>query len=307
MQVATGNFNPGTPMLATTLTASFQLRAWQALALACLVTAAHAQAPASPVLARGQLNLGYRVDAAPFSVKTAAGQPAGYMVAMCQRIAERLKTPAGRPLRVNPIEVPPDQVNRYLQGGSVDVLCAATTDTPERRAVMAFSHPLFVAQIKVLVRKVDGLKSVADLKGQPVVVIGRSTADDLATSRAGELQWKTARALDAIAAMGQVELGWVKGYARDDVLLLTQLAQGRNPTAYQLLPEALSREPIAIAVRKDDPVLLAEVNAAIAEVVKDGSMEKSYRQWFMEPIEPFKRAVNLPPSAELQAEWAKLR
>jgi len=286
---------------------SIRRRALQALALACLVTAAQAQNTASAVLTRGQLNLGYRVDAAPFSLKTATGQADGYTVAMCQRIAQRLKTPAGRPVRVNPIEVPPDQVVRYLQGGSVDVLCAATTDTPERRAAMAFSHPLFIAQIKVLVRKVDGLKSVADLKGQPVVVIGRSTADELATSRAGELQWKTARALDAVAAIGQIELGWVKGYARDDVLLLTQLAQGRNPTAYQLLPEGLSREPIAIAVRKDDPALLAEVNAAIVDAVKDGSLEALYRRWFMEPIEPFKRAINLAPSSELQAEWARLR
>ena len=45
----------------------------------------------------GKLTLGYRADARPFSFKDESGNAAGYAVALCQRIAEQVKTELGRP------------------------------------------------------------------------------------------------------------------------------------------------------------------------------------------------------------------
>ncbi len=41
---------------------------------------------------------------------------------------------------------------RLLSEGSVDLLCENVTDTPERRARMEFSTPIFVDAIQVAVR-----------------------------------------------------------------------------------------------------------------------------------------------------------
>jgi len=276
-------------------------------ALALNAGVASAQTTASPTLTSGRINIGYRVEAAPFSLRNASGQASGYMVELCQKIAAGLRSTGGRPLRINYVAVPSDQVVRYMSGKTVDVLCSATTDTTERRASMSFSKPLFVAAIKVLVRDADGYTSVEQLRGQPVVVIGRTTAEAIAAEQASNLQWKTTRVLDGVAAMGQLQLGWAKGYARDDILLLTQLAQRKDPNTYRLLPEALSRENIAIAVRRDDPTLLESVNQAIAAAVKSGELDAVYAKWFTKPIAPFNRSLNLPMSAELKAEFDKLR
>lgn len=276
-------------------------------ALALNAGVASAQTTASPTLTSGRINIGYRVEAAPFSLRNASGQASGYMVELCQKIAAGLRSTGGRPLRINYVAVPSDQVVRYMSGKTVDVLCSATTDTAERRAAMSFSKPLFVAAIKVLVRNADGYTSVEQLRGQPVVVIGRTTAETIAAEQASNLQWKTTRVLDGVAAMGQLQLGWAKGYARDDILLLTQLAQSKDPNTYRLLPEALSRENIAIAVRRDDPTLLESVNQAIAAAVKSGELDAVYAKWFTKPIAPFNRSLNLPMSAELKAELDKLR
>lgn len=272
-----------------------------------LASGAMAQSVLQQIQTRGQINVGYRVDASPFSFRDGKGQPAGYMMDLCQSAVQRVQAATGKVLRVNPVEVPVDQVMRYLQSGTVDMLCSATSDTPERRSAMAFSHPVFLAQTRVLVRAVDNITSVDQLRDQSVVVIGRTTADTLATQRAADQGWKVVRALDAVAAMGQLELGWVKGYLRDDVLLLTQLAQGRNPEAYTLLPQTLSTEPIAIAVRQGDPQLLQAVNDALAQAGRSGLLEASYQRWFMGPVPPFNRPINLPMSQALKDEVARWR
>lgn len=279
-----------------------------ALVLALLAsTAASAQAVLQQIALRGQINLGYRVDASPFSFRDGQGKPAGYMLDLCQSAVERVQAATGKVLRVNPVEVSADQVMRYLQAGTVDLLCSATSDTPERRSAMAFSHPVFIAHARVLVRAADGISHLDQLRDQSVVVIGRTTADTLATQRAAERGWKVARALDPVAAMGQLELGWAKGYLRDDVLLLTQLSQGRNPQAYTLLPQVLSSEPIAIAVRPGDPQLLQAVNDALVQANRSGLLEAAYQRWFMAPLPPFNRPINLPMSAALKDELARWR
>ena len=45
----------------------------------------------------GKLTLGYQTDARPFSYRDEAGKPAGYAVALCQKIADQVKAELGLP------------------------------------------------------------------------------------------------------------------------------------------------------------------------------------------------------------------
>src|SRR6476660_2686649 len=45
----------------------------------------------------GKVVLGYRDDARPFAFKDESGKPDGFSVALCQKIAEDLKTALGMP------------------------------------------------------------------------------------------------------------------------------------------------------------------------------------------------------------------
>lgn len=274
-----------------------------------LVTCGNAWAAGAvdQIAARQQINIGYRSDASPFSYRDDQGKPAGYMIDLCRTVAAHVETAVGKPLKLNFVRVPIDQMTRYVQSGSVDLLCSATTDTAERRANMAFSFPVFISHIKVLVRRADGVNSLSSLRGGPMVVIGRSTADALAAQRGAELQWNVTRALNADAAMSQLDAGMVKGYARDDVLLMGQLALSQRPQAYALLPDALTREPIAIAIRPGDTDLEKLVNAGLSVALKSGSLEAAYQRWFMRPVPPARQALGLPMSAELRNELEKLR
>ena len=71
-----------------------------ALALAALTcSAASAQAVLQQIAMKGQINLGYRVDASPFSFRDGQGRPAGYMIDLCQSAVERVQAATGKVLR----------------------------------------------------------------------------------------------------------------------------------------------------------------------------------------------------------------
>ena len=87
-----------------------------------LAAPALAEGTLDKVKASGTLTLGYRTDTKPFSYADAAGKPAGYSVALCERVAaavkDELKLPA---LKVEWATV--SAANRFdaLQQGQIDL------------------------------------------------------------------------------------------------------------------------------------------------------------------------------------------
>ena len=268
---------------------------------------AAAQKTLEEVKRRGQINVGYRASGAPFSLLGGDGVPTGYAVQMCQSVVERLKTAAGGAVRVKYIDVPIDQMVRLVQTGGVDVMCSATSDTPERRNHMAFSSAIFVDAAQVMVSRKAGVTGLEQLKGGKVVVIGRTSSEKLARELAPSRGWTVRQALDPEAALGQLQIGWVSGYLRDGVLLAQQRVQTPQPDDYVILPEALSTERIALAYRRADDAMAQLVQAALADNVRTGLAESAYRRWFLEPVAPASHALGIPMSPALKAEFDALR
>lgn len=278
-----------------------------AIALLGASSTAWAQTTQARISAKEQINIGYRADAAPFSFEPRPGEAAGYMVDLCRKIADQASAQAPNPPRVNLVPVPVDQINRYLQAGTVDLFCSATTVTAERRKSMDFSAPVFISSIRLLVRQSDGIERLDQLAGKPVVVIGRTTADTALAQRSPAMKWEVTRALNPDAALSQLQMGWAQAYARDDVLLQAQIAQTDNAGQYKLLPDALSREEIAIAFGRNDAGWRTLVNDVITGLVRSGEMQTLYDRWFIQPTTVHPRGLNLPMSAELKTALDRLR
>lgn len=278
-----------------------------AIALLGASSTAWAQTTQARISAKEQINIGYRADAAPFSFEPRPGEAAGYMVDLCRKIADQASAQAPNPPRVNLVPVPVDQINRYLQAGTVDLFCSATTVTAERRKSMDFSAPVFISSIRLLVRQSDGIERLDQLAGKPVVVIGRTTADTALAQRSPAMKWEVTRALNPDAALSQLQMGWAQAYARDDVLLQAQIAQTDNAGQYKLLPDALSREEIAIAFGSNDAGWRTLVNDVITGLVRSGEMQTLYDRWFVQPTAVHPRGLNLPMSAELKTALDRLR
>lgn len=282
------------------------------LALGTLAGGAHAEGTLDKIKRRGQINLGYRVDAAPFSYVDAKKNAVGYSVDMCGEVVARLRAQMGSaPLQVKLVPVDIDRAVRFVSQGSVDLLCSSTSDTAERRGQLAFSKPIFFDGVGVMVRQKDGIGALEALQGKDMVAINTSTAVQTLErfNRERAMQWKIAPALNADAAFSALQLGWAAGYARDAVPLALQRAGLPNAQDYVLLPAHLSVETIAIAMPRGDEALRAFVDDTLAEAAASGKAEATYAKWFTQPIVYGGRKMTLaiPMSAELRTAFAAAR
>lgn len=278
------------------------------LATAWLAASApvHAQATFEKIKSRGQISVGYREDAAPFSYQDDQKKAIGYSIDFCAAVVAQLTTRLDlKSLRVNMVPIAIDRVMTFVKDGSVDLLCTGTSDTPERRTQASFSKPIYLDGVGIMVRKKDGITTLKQLDGKQVSLIKASTAASaLDAYRAKEaIAWKAEPALNADAAFSQLQLGWVQGYARDKVLLAMQLASLSDADQYTILPERLSTESIAIAFRKDDAQMQALVDGVIADAAASGRAKVLHDKWFVSPIPLYKqrKALGIPMSPELKA------
>lgn len=278
------------------------------LAVAALATTslAHAETTLEKIKRQGQVNLGYRADAAPFSYAEGKQSPMGYSIDVCDAVAAQMASQLGVPnLIVNKIAIDVDRVLSFVKDGAVDMLCSNTSDTPERRATVSFSKPIFFDGVRIAVRKKDSIERVEQLEGKQIVATkSTTTADALGSyARKKPLSWKVETALNPDAALSELQLGWVQGYARDMAPLAVQMARVSAADQYAVLPERLSTEAIAIAFRKDDADMLASVNGVISDSAASGAASALYDKWFVKPIPLGGKtsSLGIPMSAELRA------
>jgi glutamate/aspartate transport system substrate-binding protein len=103
-----------------------------------------------------------------------------------------------------------------------------------------------------------------------------------------------------------LESGRADAFVMDGSILAGNIANAKNPKDYKIVGEVLSTEPIAIMVRKDDPQFLADVDAAIANIVANGKMPGLWNKWFLAPIPPKNIVVGLELSPATKNAWANL-
>ena len=98
-----------------------------------------------------RITIGYRADAAPMSYRGESGQPEGYSIAVCNRVADALKRSLARPSLA--VEwVPVSSGFEDLAAGRVDLICGADEITLANRALASFSIPIFPGGVSALVR-----------------------------------------------------------------------------------------------------------------------------------------------------------
>jgi ABC-type amino acid transport substrate-binding protein len=287
------------------------------LAAAPLVLAQKPAPPAAPssatagTLARirdaGRVRLGYRTDARPFSYKDDAGQPAGFSVTLCQRIADAAKGEPGLgAVAVEWVPVTVDDRFRALQQGQIDLLCGAETVTLARRAEVSFSLPIFPGGIGALVRA-DAparLREVLSGRGQTYRPTWRASAAQVLQARSfsavtgtTSAQWLTTRIKDLqvvadVAPVGSHDAGIQAlldrrsdAFFGERAVLLD--AARRHPSARDLVvvDRLFTYEPLALALGRGDEEFRLFLDRSLSRLYGSGDMGGLYTKWFGEPDE----------------------
>jgi glutamate/aspartate transport system substrate-binding protein len=252
--------------------------------------------------------IGHRESGIPLSYVDDKQKPVGYAVDLCIQVAEAVK----QHLKMPNLEVKFTEVNGstripLIANGTVDLECGTTTNNVERQKQVAFSSTTFIAAARFASRKADKLNDVADLKGRTVTANAGSNnlelANKLNTTR--NLGMTILPAKDFAEGFLMVETGRAHAMILDDILLAGAVANSKDPARYAISSQALSAEPYAIMMRKDDPAFKNLVDEALKRIYTSGAAAKLYAKWFQSPIPPRGITLNLPPSKAIQEVWKK--
>jgi len=159
-----------------------------------------------------------------------------------------------------------------LQSKEIDVLCRNTTQTLTRETTngLNFVHPNYYDGQGFLISKKLGVKSAKELEGATVCVLPGTTTEMNAADyfRANGMTWKP------VVIENTAELNKAFFAGRCDVLTsdVSQLAAQRSvspkPAEYIILPEIISKEPLAPVVRHGDDQWFDIVNWTVMALIQ---------------------------------------
>ncbi|MDT8857778.1 ABC transporter substrate-binding protein [Paracoccaceae bacterium Fryx2] len=170
-----------------------------------------------------------------------------------------------------------------LTSNKIDIIAAAMYATEERAKVVAFSDTVYSYGEGLFVAASDetAYKGLEDLKGKTVgVQVGTAYVTPLQETGF----FSEVRVYDTIAdIMRDVSLGRIDGGFGDRPIVAYQLSKGASAEV-RLVPEYESTimGDVAIAVRQDDPELLAKINSGLAKVKESGMLDEIVKKWGIE-------------------------
>jgi ABC-type amino acid transport substrate-binding protein len=283
------------------------------LGIAVLATSLLPFADAAPAAAAGTLDrirqagkieLGYRDDARPFSYKDESGKAAGYTVALCEKIADDVKTELGLPsLTVDWVPVTLEDRFQAVQQGKVDLLCGADTATLTRRKDVSFSIPIFPSGIGAILRADAPAQLREVLAGRPAsgpvwrgsparilekktfsVVTGTTSASWLADRMDKFHIDATVAPVDSYKAGIQQVLDRKSDVFFGDRPILYDAAEG-GPSAGDLtvLDRLFTYEPLALALARDDEDFRLVVDRSLSKLFRSDQFQDVYVKWFGQP------------------------
>jgi ABC-type amino acid transport substrate-binding protein len=267
-----------------------------------------AAAAASPTLTRikqaGRIKLGYQADARPFSYRDQSGNPAGFTVAICKKVADEVKTElALQTLTVEWVAVGAADRFTAVSTGKVDAFCGADTDTWSRRAEVAFSFPVFPGGIGALLRK-DAPERLVEILNQrpPSSPTWRASAGQLLqTQTFAVIQGTTAQTwlgakvtefklTSKVTPVTTYDAGLTAVLERrasvffgDRAVLLDAIAHNPSGSKLEVLDRLFTYEAFALPLPRGDEVFRALVDQTLSRLYPTSEFRTLFVQSFGEP------------------------
>ena len=219
--------------------------------------------------ADGKIRVGIKFDQPGLGFKK-SGTYVGFDVDVAKYIAKKLGYTEDEIVWK---EAPSKQREAMLQNGDVDFIIATYSITDERKKVVDFAGPYFVAGQDLLVRKGDtSVRGPEDLNGKRLCSVTGSTS-------AVTVKEKFANEVQLMEQPGYAECatalfsGIVDAVTTDDIILagLASASRGR----LEVVGKPFTQEYYGVGVKKGSNDLKKKINAAITDMEKDGSWKRA--------------------------------
>ena len=161
-----------------------------------------------------------------------------------------------------------------IQAGKFDAGVSGITVTEDRKKNVDFSDPYFLASQAIVVTPDSPITCKADLTGKKISVQSGTTAESFCMENGYTVNSYEANS-DAQTAL---TTGKVDAWVIDDLTAADMVAvyNESTPGALVILDEAMTTEPYAFAFSMKSEELVAEINAILVELVKDGTVAEIF-------------------------------
>ena len=217
----------------------------------------------------GKIRIGIKFDQPGLGFKK-SGTYVGFDVDVAKYIAKSLGYSEDQIIWK---EAPSKQREAMLQNGDVDMILATYSITDDRKRVVSFAGPYFVAGQDLLIRKDEtGINGPQDLNGKRLCSVTGSTS-------AVTVKEKFASKVQLMEQPGYAECatallsGIVDAVTTDDMILagLASASRGR----LRVVGKPFTVERYGVGIKKGDTKLASQINNAITEMIQDGSWKRA--------------------------------
>jgi polar amino acid transport system substrate-binding protein len=235
----------------------------------------------------GVFTAGVRPDAVPFSYTDESNELEGYAVDLIELIHRRLETELNQSIRLELQAVTVNERFAMVQNGSVDLLCSATSITPEREKRVDFSIPFFTSGIQLLVRAADATRldptqfSEAQIQAiEPgnvkIGLIQGTTADSDFRPIYPEATWQPIE--NRSEGVRRLISQEIDGIASDGILLLGEVwRQGNDLNQFSLVPQQpLTFENYGCIFPKEN----LQFSEVVNQTITSEENQQLWHQWF---------------------------
>ena len=189
------------------------------------------------------------------------------IVGIDAEVAELIAQKLGLTLEIADIDF--DSIVPGVQTGKYDMGMAGMTVNEERQQKVNFTDPYAKGVQVVIVKEGGSVASLDDIKGKKIGVQQTTTGDIYATDEYGE---------EAMVRYqnGALAVEGLKSGKVDCVIIDNEPAKAyvKANTGLKILDTEYANEDYAICIAKENDKLLEKVNAALKELIADGSVQK---------------------------------
>ncbi|CAB1065703.1 ABC transporter, substrate-binding protein (cluster 3, basic aa/glutamine/opines) [Olavius sp. associated proteobacterium Delta 1] len=222
---------------------------------------------------RGELRVACQTQGPPFSFIDKNSERSGSSIEIVRLIAKEMG------VKVKFLSYDWDGLIPALLSKKADMLAADMTPTLKRAMKIAFSEPFMYTGSVVFTKQDSPYKSLEDFKkpGLSIAVLLGSTGETDAKKTFPNAKLKSYKGggpllIDAV----------LKGHADfgvNDASAVTGQVSNFPPNSVRILPEMLSKLPLAFAVRYDSMDLLEWLNLFFLHIRLDGRMDQNLDYW----------------------------
>ncbi|MGF9700460.1 transporter substrate-binding domain-containing protein [Paenibacillus sp. MABNR03] len=170
-----------------------------------------------------------------------------------------------------------------LQSKKIDAVISQMTITDERKQALDFSDPYITNQVKIIVKTDNNdITKLEDFKGKTIGV-GLGTNDETylrneVLPKVGDFTIKTYD--DVITSLKDLDAGRIDATINN--LYALKPIVDSNGFKIKAVGEPIKSDQAGIAVRKNNPELVAALNEALQGMKDDGTYNTIFKKWFGE-------------------------